>query len=146
MRFYAIYKSSSKTLRHCHVFIFLLLLLLPKCTVQVRPGVKPPPNVDSDYDPEVLTLGVKFAGRYVLGGMIQTDPTMSSFLGRDFHKVPQGVNGSASYNAHLRLKNGREMVKGLPFPVNFWWSMYGGNCPYRTIKGKCKWYRGTTHN
>lgn len=64
-----------------------------------------------------ISIGTHFAGTTVWGGMIQTDPKMSSMLGRDFHKVPQGVKGTPVDNANIRLENGRKMIAELPFHV-----------------------------
>jgi hypothetical protein len=77
--------------------------------------------------------GRHFAGKVVYGAMIHTDPKIASVLGRDFHKVPQGVNGSAVENAQLRFESGRKMVQELPFPVQLWWSVYAAPCPGRRL-------------
>lgn len=79
--------------------------------------------------------GTKFANTTVWAAMIQTDPTVAGILGRDFHKVPQGVNGSAVDNAWARVEHAKKMTIDLPFSVSFWWSVYAPNCPTRNAKG-----------
>lgn len=64
--------------------------------------------------------GTKFANTTVYGAMIMTDPQIAEVLGRDFHKVPQGVNGSAAQNAEWRIQNGKNTANELPFHVDFW--------------------------
>lgn len=65
-------------------------------------------------------IGTKFANTTVYAAMIMTDPMVAAVLGRDFHRVPQGVNGSAAQNAEWRLQNGKITAKELPFHVEFW--------------------------
>eukprot|EP00596_Hydrurales_sp_CCMP1899_P004193 CAMPEP_0119039714 /NCGR_PEP_ID=MMETSP1177-20130426/9336_1 /TAXON_ID=2985 /ORGANISM="Ochromonas sp, Strain CCMP1899" /LENGTH=251 /DNA_ID=CAMNT_0007003925 /DNA_START=550 /DNA_END=1305 /DNA_ORIENTATION=- len=79
--------------------------------------------------------GTKFANTTVWAAMIQTDPTVAGVLGRDFHKVPQGVNGTAVDNAWARVEHAKKMTVDLPFNVAFWWSVYAPNCPSRNAKG-----------
>jgi hypothetical protein len=67
--------------------------------------------------------------------MIQTDPAVANLMGRDFKQIPQGVNGTQVDNAVLRLENGRKMAAELPFPVEFWWSVFAQSCPFRKTKG-----------
>ena len=50
----------------------------------------------------VTPVSTFFANHTLFAAMISTDPSLANILGRDFHKVPQGVNGSASENAVLR--------------------------------------------
>ena len=49
---------------------------------------------------------IPFANRSVYGAMIFTDPATANLLGRDFYRVPQGVNGTAQDNAKARLAHG----------------------------------------
>ena len=42
--------------------------------------------------------GYPFAGHNVYGIIINTDPKMARIMGRDFHKVPQGVDGTPAAN------------------------------------------------
>jgi len=78
---------------------------------------------------------VNFANRTVYGAMIFTDPNTASLLGRDFYRVPQGVNGTATENALARLAHGKQMIAGLPIPVESWWSVFAQSCPHRPTKG-----------
>jgi hypothetical protein len=64
--------------------------------------------------------GTKFGNTTVYAGMILTDPTIAEVLGRDFHKVPQGVNGTARSNAEMRIEHAKQTAKQLPFAVDFW--------------------------
>ncbi len=64
--------------------------------------------------------GTKIGNVTVFGAMILTDPDISAVLGRDFHRVPQGVNGSTSQNALWRIENGKHTASQLPFNVDFW--------------------------
>ncbi len=67
--------------------------------------------------------GTRIGNVTVYGAMILTDPDISSVLGRDFYRVPQGVNGSANQNAHWRIENGKQTASQLPFNVDFWYSI-----------------------
>lgn len=89
-------------------------------------------SVDSSHSSETYT---KFANKTVYSGIILTDIVISTHLGRDFHKVPQGVNGTQSHNAQLRHENARATVKQLPFAVDEWTSIYAPPCPNRKNKG-----------
>lgn len=64
--------------------------------------------------------GTKIGNVTVFGAMILTDPDISAVLGRDFHRVPQGVNGSTAQNALWRIENGKHTANQLPFNVDFW--------------------------
>ena len=84
---------------------------------------------------DLLSGGTKFANTTVWAAIIQTDPTLSGVMGRDFHKVPQGVVGTTTENALKRHGNARNMTQKLPFPVVPWMSVYAANCPFRNGKG-----------
>ena len=56
-------------------------------------------------------------------------------MGRDFYRVPQGVNGTAQDNAKRRIEHAKLTAQALPFPVEFWWSLYVPDCPGRKTKG-----------
>ena len=79
--------------------------------------------------------GENFAGRRVYGAVINTDPKMSMVMGRDFHKVPQGVKGSPASNAIKRLEQSRSLAAKMPFTVESWWSVYTQSCPNAATKG-----------
>jgi hypothetical protein len=79
--------------------------------------------------------GTRVGNITVFGAMILTDPDISSILGRDFHKVPQGVNGSTAQNAEGRIQNGKYTASQLPFDVQFWFSLHAPPCPNRKNKG-----------
>lgn len=64
-----------------------------------------------------------------------TDPMIAAVLGRDFHRVPQGVNGTAMQNAEWRILNGRKTISELPFHVSEWYSLHAPPCPNRPAKG-----------
>ena len=81
------------------------------------------------------TRGTKFANTTVWGAMILTDPMTAGVLGRDFYRVPQGVNGPAVDNAYRRIEHAKNTVKTFPFPVDMWWSVYAPECPGRKTKG-----------
>ena len=78
--------------------------------------------------------GESFAGRTVYGAVINTDPKMSMVMGRDFHKVPQGVKGSPASNAMQRLEQSRNVAAEIPFIVESWWSDTQ-SCPNTATKG-----------
>lgn len=78
---------------------------------------------------------IPFANRSVYGAMIFTDPATANLLGRDFYRVPQGVNGTALDNANARLAHGKNFIAELPIPVESWWSVFAQSCPWRTTKG-----------
>ena len=79
--------------------------------------------------------GTNFANTTVWGAMIQTDPTVAGLMGRDFSRVPQGVNGTAVDNAWARIDHAKQMTTDLPFNVEFWWSVYAQSCPHMSNKG-----------
>ena len=79
--------------------------------------------------------GTKFGNTTVWGAMILTDPTVAGLMGRDFSRVPQGVNGTAVDNAWARVDHAKEMTKSLPFNIEFWWSVYAQSCPHMVNKG-----------
>jgi cell division protein FtsI/penicillin-binding protein 2 len=72
---------------------------------------------------KVLT-GTKFANTTIYAAMILTDPAIAEVLGRDFHKVPQGVNGTARQNADARVQHAKMTASGLPFAVDFWYIIF----------------------
>lgn len=78
---------------------------------------------------------VRFANRTVYGAMIFTDPATANLLGRDFYRVPQGVNGTALDNANARLAHGKKFIAEFPIPVESVWSVFAQSCPWRTTKG-----------
>ena len=82
-----------------------------------------------------LGVGTFLGGKQVYSGIINTDPMIADVLGRDFHKVPQGVNGTAAENAHSRLRNSKELVNQVPFAVESWFSIYAPSCPGKPSKG-----------
>lgn len=82
-----------------------------------------------------LTHPTIFANTTVYSAMILTDPMISGLLGRDFHKVPEGVNGTAVENAKARIAHGKQTASLLPFKVEFWYSLYASSCPNRKNKG-----------
>lgn len=86
---------------------------------------------------EAFTSGTKFGRENITvwGAMILTDPSVSVVMGRDFHKIPQGVNGTQADNALLRIENGKSTCKELPFPIDLWYSVYSQSCPHRFTKG-----------
>ena len=73
--------------------------------------------------------------KMVYSSIIVTDPLLADILGRDFHRVPQGVNGSAVDNAHSRWANSRELVALLPMQVQTWHSLYTSSCPDKASRG-----------
>ena len=79
--------------------------------------------------------GETFAGRTIYGAVINTDPKMSMVMGRDFHKVPQGVKGSPASNAMQRLEQSKNMAAEMPFTVESWWSVFTSSCPNTATKG-----------
>ena len=79
--------------------------------------------------------GHPFAGKNIFSLIIRTDPKMARIMGRDFHKVPQGVDGTPANNANKRLEHSNEMIAQLPFPVEPFYSVYTQNCPSRKTKG-----------
>lgn len=76
-----------------------------------------------------------FGSKTVYGGVINTDPQLAEVLGRDFHKVPQGVTGTAKENALARIENGKNMTASLPFKVEPWYSVFASSCPGKPGKG-----------
>ena len=51
--------------------------------------------------------GQRFANQTIWATMILTDPMTANILGRDFHRIPQGVNGTQIENAWRRVENGK---------------------------------------
>lgn len=80
-------------------------------------------------------IGTYFANTTVYGGIILTDPTIAEVLGRDFHRVPQGVNGTQQDNAYMRHENAKRLMEELPFSIETWYSIYAPPCPRRKNKG-----------
>lgn len=66
-------------------------------------------------------VGISFANRTVYAEIILTDEVIADVLGRDFHRVPEGVNGTAKDNALRRHKNAQLLASELPFHVDFWY-------------------------
>jgi hypothetical protein len=64
--------------------------------------------------------GTKIGNTTVYAAMILTDSSVAGYLGRDFYRVPQGVNGTAVQNAQWRIENGKKTASELPFHVDFW--------------------------
>lgn len=93
---------------YLHVLCLLLVLSQPVASGKHSNGESSPYK------------GTRLGNATVFGAMILTDPDISAVLGRDFHKVPQGVNGSTSQNAHWRIENGKKTASQLPFNVDFW--------------------------
>jgi hypothetical protein len=91
-----------------HFLIFCLLLFIN--SIICKPG-------GQELNPY---KGTKIGNVTVYGAMILTDPDISAVLGRDFHRVPQGVNGTTSQNAQWRIENGKHTASQLPFHVDFW--------------------------
>jgi hypothetical protein len=104
----------------------LIVLLLQYCSISVQQ------SRDSKHD---SIKGTRFANTTVYAGMILTDPMIADVLGRDFHRVPQGVNGTAKANAEWRIENGKKTAAELPFKVEFWYSLHAPACPKRKNKG-----------
>jgi len=80
--------------------------------------------------------GQRFANQTIWATMILTDPMTANILGRDFHRIPQGVNGTQIENAWRRVENGKKMTESLPFKVTFWWSIWTQPCPQTVTKSK----------
>ena len=87
--------------------------------------------------PHVVPLGdpTFFGSKQLYGAIINTDPAIAEVLGRDFHKVPQGVNGTAKENALTRIENSKTMIGTLPFRVESWSCMYAPSCPGKPGRG-----------
>lgn len=100
--------------RFSHLFMFQLFLWI--CLITINNNIH-------FCDAARALTGTKFANTTVYAGMILTDPTIAEVLGRDFHKVPQGVNGTARYNAEMRILHAKETAKQLPFAVDFWYDI-----------------------
>jgi len=73
--------------------------------------------------------------KVIYSAIIVTDPLLADILGRDFHRVPQGVNGSATDNANFRWANSRELVAVLPMQVQTWHSVFSSSCPDKVSRG-----------
>ena len=82
-----------------------------------------------------LGKSVILSDKVVYSAIIVTDPLLADVLGRDFHRVPQGVNGSATDNARYRWTNSRELIAMLPLHVQTWHSLYTSSCPERVSRG-----------
>lgn len=46
---------------------------------------------------------ILFANKKIFGAIINTDPMIATVMGRDFYRVPQGVNGSMSMKTAFAL-------------------------------------------
>ncbi len=84
---------------------------------------------------DAMVTGTMLGGKLVFSAIINTDPMIAGVLGRDFHKVPQGVNGTQRDNALLRIENSKLLIKQLPINVDSWLSIYAPPCPDRPSKG-----------
>lgn len=112
----------------CFVWFMVLALLFPSSCAQ-NPRVKHHHMETNPY------VGTKVGNATVFGAIIMTDPMVAEVLGRDFHKVPQGVNGSATQNAQWRIQNARATIRELPFHTDEWYSLHAPSCPNRPMKG-----------
>jgi len=110
--------------------MLMLLVLLLLLTMQTQGGKGGESGTEAYVSKHTL-----FANKTVWCAIIQTDPATANILGRDFHRVPQGVNGTAVDNALLRIENGKYLASTLPFAVEFWWSVFVQPCPQRPSKG-----------
>lgn len=86
-----------------HILLLLIIALVSKMALSAKP----------------LT-STKFGNVTVYAAMILTDPDIAEVLGRDFHRVPQGVNGTARQNAEQRMYHAKQTANNLPFAVDFW--------------------------
>ena len=110
-------------------FLLLILFLCVNRSFQQR---------GNDRNAELRKPGLEgtfFANTTVYAAMILTDPMIADVLGRDFHRVPQGVNGSAGDNANWRIENGKRTAAELPFKVEYYYSIHAPACPNRKNKG-----------
>jgi hypothetical protein len=108
---------------------WVLGLLLAVCCIQALQ------QQHREQGSKAFIKGTLFANTTVYAAMILTDPMVADVLGRDFHRVPQGVNGSAADNAKWRIQNGKKTASELPFKVEFWYSIHAPGCPHRKNKG-----------
>jgi hypothetical protein len=88
-----------------------------------------------DFSTSGKISSTMFADKKIYGAVINTDPQIASVLGRDFHRVPQGVNGTATENANQRLQNSKILISSLPVAIDSWWSVYAPSCPGKVSKG-----------
>lgn len=93
----------ANTIYHSLLIVWLGLLLYTQVVLSAKP-----------------LIGTKFANTTVYAAMILTDPDIAEVLGRDFHRVPQGVNGTARQNAEKRIFHAKQTAMNLPFAVDFW--------------------------
>ena len=117
----------------CRLF-FLIFLMFLTINMNNVSHVNGSPHL-SHLPTTQLSKGTVFANRTVYGAIICTDPKAANLLGRDFKNVPQGVNGTPSDNAWLRIENAKKMTQELPFTVETWWSVFLQSCPGRPTKG-----------
>ena len=111
--------------------LILYLLQLSTSSSQISRKVPQTNKIAED----LKILGTKFANTTVWAALIQTDASVAGIMGRDFNRIPQGVNGTANQNAWIRVDHAREMTANLPFHVDLWWSVYSRNCPGKNNKG-----------
>ena len=117
-------------------FLSVSLLLVSVSALRDREGGHHSrKDKDTTSGGRATATGTRFAGKNVYAAIISTDPKMARIMGRDFHKVPQGVDGTPANNANKRLEHAKAMTDQLPFPVDTWWSVYTQNCPQRKTKG-----------
>ena len=120
----------------CAVFVALLLVsFLFAAEAQAKLNTEGEKSSSSKGRTTKSMQGFSFAGNNIYANVISTDPKMAAIMGRDFHRVPQGVPGTPATNANTRVEHARKMAEQLPFPVNTWWSVYTQNCPGRKTKG-----------
>lgn len=115
----------------CTTYLWIPLLLL-QCLLRH-------PNIiyarARPLQQQSMPQGTKVGDLNIWAGMIYTDPITAGIMGRDFNRVPQGVNGTAQQNAFRRIRHAENMTAQLPFPVQKWWSVYVSSCPSRMNKG-----------
>jgi len=120
-----------------HPFARLLwgIALLLVAVFAARPSRDKPVQGKTWMGGETSGRGASFADHNIYSAIISTDPKMARIMGRDFHKVPQGVDGTPANNANKRMEHAKAMTAQLPFPVETWRSIYTQNCPKRKTKG-----------
>jgi len=115
--------------------LLLGIALLLVIVLAARPSRDKPGKGGASAGGVTSGRGTAFAGHNIYGTIISTDPKMARIMGRDFHKVPQGVDGTPANNANKRMEHAKAMSAQLPFSVETWWSVYTQNCPKRKTKG-----------
>lgn len=118
---------------HIHMVIYLLVIWLT--LIAAREG-KHHRDISNAVALANSQRFVNYANRSVYGAMIFTDPNTANLLGRDFYRVPQGVNGTALDNANARVAHGKKIIAEMPFlQIESWWSVFAQSCPLRATKG-----------